>query len=109
MSPDPPGNGTIELDRDKVVKGGGLSLTCDVPDLGRPAATSFTWRRGGHVVNHVTSATWTISTVTLEMEANISCYAENVVGRGNEDSVTIEVFGECSLTVSRIFSQFHLH
>lgn len=88
----PPGNATISKDTDVVVKGESITLTCDVPDMGRPSAEEFVWTRGGHVVNHVTSFNWTISPVTLEMEANISCVAVNAVSQGVEDSIAIEVF-----------------
>lgn len=44
------------------------------------------------MVNHVTSFNWTISPVTLETEANISCVAINDVSEGGEDSIAIEVF-----------------
>jgi len=62
--------------------------------LGRPAANRYIWRRGGHRVNYVDSYNWTISPVTLETEANISCVAVNQVGQGEPDFITIEVFGE---------------
>jgi hypothetical protein len=61
---------------------------------GRPAATRYIWRRGGHRVNYVDSYNWTISPVTLETEANISCVAVNQVGQGEPDFITIEVFGK---------------
>ena len=87
----PPGNATIIADTDRVVKGSQLTLGCDVPDLGRPAATEFRWVLSGHLVAHVTSQTWTINPVTLETQANVSCVAVNRIGRGSEDSTTIEV------------------
>ena len=51
------------------------------------------------MVNHVTSFNWTISPVTLETEANISCVAINEVSEGGEDSIAIEVFGEFTLFI----------
>jgi hypothetical protein len=49
----------------------------------------------------VDSYNWTISPVTLETEANISCLAVNQVGQGEPDFITIEVFGEyfCGLSI----------
>ena len=71
-----------------------LSLIAYVHCIGRPAANRYIWRRGGHRVNYVDSYNWTISPVTLETEANISCVAVNQVGQGEPDFITIEVFGE---------------
>ena len=87
----PPGNATIIKDQETVVKGSRLTLTCDVPDLGRPAATEYQWILAGHVVSHVTSRQWSISPVTLETQSRVSCVAVNNVGRGGEDSLTLEV------------------
>ena len=50
--------------------------------------------RGRHVVSHVGTSNWTIDPVTLETEANITCFAMNVVGEGQADSVDIEVLGK---------------
>ena len=94
---DPPGAAFIVQDVGTVTKGDSISLTCDVSDPGRPAVDpdyGYVWQRGGHEVKYVTSANWTIEPVTLETEANISCVATNDVGRGEEDVIAIEVFGE---------------
>ncbi len=95
-----------------MVKGDPLTLTCEVypdldyeddiednetgvleEDLGRPLAQEYIWTRGGHVVNDVRSRNWTIESVTVEVEANISCYAVNAVGRGKQDFIQIDVLG----------------
>ncbi|XP_071742750.1 synaptogenesis protein syg-2 isoform X3 [Lepeophtheirus salmonis] len=86
-----PGTAFIQKDHDEVVKGESLSLTCGVSDPGRPPASTYIWKRGGHVVNDVTTYNWTINPVTLETEANISCVAVNEVGRGTEDYISIQV------------------
>ena len=52
----------------EVVKGSELTLTCLVPDLGRPKALLYKWSLGDHIVNHVTTETWTINPVTLETQ-----------------------------------------
>ena len=52
----------------EVVKGSELTLTCLVPDLGRPKALLYKWNLGDHIVNHVTTETWTINPVTLETQ-----------------------------------------
>ncbi|CAB4061168.1 unnamed protein product [Lepeophtheirus salmonis] len=46
-----PGTAFIQKDHDEVVKGESLSLTCGVSDPGRPPASTYIWKRGGHVVN----------------------------------------------------------
>ncbi|KAG7159602.1 Titin-like 13, partial [Homarus americanus] len=50
-----------------------LELTCNVEDAGRPAATTFRWYRGSHLVPDETTATWTINPVSLETEDNFTC------------------------------------
>ena len=88
----PPGNATLVADRPgPVVKGSSLTLQCEVADPGRPAATSYLWRRGGRAVPGVTGPAWTISPVRLESQAAVSCQAVNRVGRGNPASATIQV------------------
>ena len=52
----------------EVAKGSELTLTCLVPDLGRPKALLYKWSLGDHIVNHVTTETWTINPVTLETQ-----------------------------------------
>ena len=37
-------------------------------DLGRPKALLYKWSLGDHIVNHVTTETWTINPVTLETQ-----------------------------------------
>ncbi|XP_059086621.1 hemicentin-1-like isoform X5 [Tigriopus californicus] len=88
----PPGEAFIRKDLEEVIKGDAITLTCEVSDLGRPESDEFIWKRGGHVVTHVTSFNWTIEPVTLETEANISCVAVNEVGEGEPDFIGIEVF-----------------
>ena len=70
-----------------------MTLTCLVDDLGRPAAKEYIWMRGGHIVNSVDTFNWTIDSVTLETEANISCVAVNLVGQGVPDFIDLEVYG----------------
>ena len=77
-----------------VVKGEAITLTCAVDEPGRPEASKFIWKRGGHVVNDVQSFNWTIDPVTLETEANISCVAINQVDEGQPDFINIQVIGE---------------
>ena len=50
------------------MKGSELTLTCLVPDLGRPKALLYKWSLGDHIVNHVTTEKWTINPVTLETQ-----------------------------------------
>jgi len=87
----PPGNATLVRSRQEVVKGSELTLSCLVPDLGRPKALLYKWTLGDHIVNHVTTETWTVNPVTLETQANVSCAAVNHVGAGPSDSTSIEV------------------
>jgi len=87
----PPGNATIVKDTERVVKGSKLTLTCLVPDLGRPRALAYKWILGGHVVNHITTESWTIDPVTLETQSNVSCMAVNHIGTGSLDATTIQV------------------
>ena len=63
-----PGNATLVRSSQEVVKGSELTLTCLVPDLGRPKALLYKWSLGDHIVNHVTTETWTINPVTLETQ-----------------------------------------
>lgn len=77
-----------------VVKGEAITLTCSVEEPGRPLASEYIWKRGGHVVNYVDTFNWTIDPVTLETEANISCVAVNEVGIGKPDFINIQVYGE---------------
>ena len=91
---DPPGQAFISKDTEMVVKGEAITLTCAVDEPGRPEATQFIWKRGGHVVNDVQSFNWTIDPVTLETEANISCVAINQVDEGQPDFINIQVIGE---------------
>ena len=91
---DPPGQAFISKDTEMVVKGQAITLTCSVEEPGRPEASEYIWKRGGHVVNHVNSFNWTIDPVTLETEANISCVAKNDVGQGNPDFINIQVIGK---------------
>ena len=91
---DPPGQAFISKDTEMVVKGEAITLTCAVDEPGRPEATQFIWKRGGHVVNDVQSFNWTIDPVTLETEANISCVAINEVDEGQPDFINIQVIGE---------------
>jgi len=87
----PPGNATIITDSETVTKGGRLTLTCLVSEPGRPAATEFIWRRGGHQLRGVTSSTWLVEPVTLETQSQISCQAKNEVGLGTVDVLSIQV------------------
>ena len=63
-----PGNATLVRSSEEVVKGSEFTLTCLVPDLGRPRALLYKWSLGDHIVNHVTTETWTINPVTLETQ-----------------------------------------
>ena len=63
-----PGNATLVRSSQEVVKGSELTLTCLVPDLGRPKALLYKWSLGDHIVNHVTTEKWTINPVTLETQ-----------------------------------------
>ena len=93
----PPGNASIVLEGEwagagaGVVKGATVRVRCEVGDLGRPAATQYRWVLGGHTLAQVTGSSWTIRPVTLETQAALSCAAVNRVGRGSEDTRTIEV------------------
>jgi hypothetical protein len=64
----PPGNASLVRSNQQVVKGSELTLSCLVPDLGRPRALLYKWTLGDHIVNHVTTETWTIDPVTLETQ-----------------------------------------
>ena len=50
-----PGNATLVRSSEEVVKGSEFTLTCLVPDLGRPRALLYKWSLGDHIVNHVTA------------------------------------------------------
>lgn len=86
----PPGQAYITYQPLLVVKGHSLELTCNVDDPGRPAATSFRWYRGSHLIPE-TSATWTIDTVSLETEDNFTCVPVNSEGEGTNSTVSIDV------------------
>ena len=91
---DPPGDAFVEKDTETVIKGDSITLTCGVTELGRPQVDRYIWKLNGKEVTQIRSYNWTIDPVTLETEANISCYAENSVGKGKSDSIMIQVFGE---------------
>lgn len=78
----------------KVIKKTSLTLTCSVDDPGRPETTTFKWIRGSHVVHDITSANWTIESVTLESHSNFTCLAYNEAGEGEPATVNIEVYGK---------------
>ncbi|XP_042238894.1 titin-like [Homarus americanus] len=87
----PPGQASISYEPPMVVKGLSLELTCNVEDAGRPAATTFRWYRGSHLVPDETTATWTINPVSLETEDNFTCVPVNIEGEGERATAKIEV------------------
>ena len=73
------GNATLVRSSQEVVKGSELTLTCLVPDLGRPKALLYKWSLGDHIVNHVTTETWTINPVTLETQVFEKSFGPNFI------------------------------
>ncbi|KAK8735473.1 hypothetical protein OTU49_005408, partial [Cherax quadricarinatus] len=89
----PPGQAFITYQPPMVVKGLSLELTCNVEDPGRPAATTFRWYRGSHLVPDETTASWTINPVSLETEDNFTCVPVNIEGEGERATLNVDVLG----------------
>nr|XP_053643781.1 hemicentin-1-like [Cherax quadricarinatus] len=87
----PPGQAFITYQPPMVVKGLSLELTCNVEDPGRPAATTFRWYRGSHLVPDETTASWTINPVSLETEDNFTCVPVNIEGEGERATLNVDV------------------
>lgn len=87
----PPGPATITYDPPMVIKGQSLELTCNIEDPGRPAANTFLWYRGSHLVPDETSPSWTINSVSLETEDNFTCVPVNMEGKGDQATADIDV------------------
>ncbi|XP_069698096.1 hemicentin-2 isoform X4 [Periplaneta americana] len=88
----PPGAATLVFEPSRVVKKGPVTLRCSVDDAGRPETTTYRWLRGTHLIQDVTTANWTIDSVTLEVESNFTCLAYNEGGEGDPATVYIDVY-----------------
>ncbi|CAL4089282.1 unnamed protein product, partial [Meganyctiphanes norvegica] len=87
----PPGEAFISYQPPMVVKGRAVELSCNVDDPGRPAASSFRWYRGTHLVQDQTSSTWLINAASLETQDNFTCLPVNSEGEGMKNTVEIDV------------------
>lgn len=88
----PPGPATLVFEPARVVKKGPITLRCSVEDAGRPETTTYRWLRGTHLIQDITTANWTIDSVTLEVESNFTCLAYNEGGEGDPANVYIDVY-----------------
>ncbi|XP_046675859.1 hemicentin-2-like isoform X6 [Homalodisca vitripennis] len=87
----PPGEASLVYWPNQVRKKGSVTLMCSVKDEGRPPGPIYRWTRGGHLIQDVTSANWTIDPVTLETESNFTCVAENAGGQSVPATVAFKV------------------
>lgn len=74
-----------------------MTLSCSVEDPGRPETSTYRWTRGSHLIQDVSTANWTIESVTLETESNFTCLAYNEGGDGEPATVYIDVMGKWNL------------
>ena len=92
----PPGKATIIQSSDKVYKDGSVTFTCLVDDPGHPAVSHFIWTRGDQTMPGLTTPVWTIHSVSLHTQDNISCQAVNRAGEGIKGSKQIFVLSQPS-------------
>ncbi|VEN48717.1 unnamed protein product, partial [Callosobruchus maculatus] len=87
----PPSSAKIRFYPSKVVKGGSVTLECEVEHPGRPDNVTYLWFRGNHQMADITTAKFTVSPVRLETRSNFTCIAANEGGKSNPASVYVDV------------------
>ncbi|XP_060519272.1 titin isoform X2 [Cylas formicarius] len=81
----------ISTPKDKVVKGGMVTLECKVNSYGRPDNVTYKWYRGSHQLTEVNSSVYKISPVGLETRSNFTCIAVNDGGESEPATKFINV------------------
>ena len=98
----PPGKARLIQSSGEVYKDGSITFTCLVDDPGHPFANHFIWTRGHQTVPGKTSAVWTIHSVSLHTQANISCQSVNKAGEGIKGSTEILVLAKNCLPLNEL-------
>lgn len=86
-----PSNASILIDEDYPIKGGSVSFSCLVEDLGNPESAQFIWKQNDVILDE-SSENLTISDLAVSTQAEFSCAAVNDIGPGGFDSLSLEVY-----------------
>lgn len=86
-----PGQAKLTHKPDEVVKGGEVTLFCEVDDPGNPPATDYVWKRGTFFLE-VHSYNLTLENLHLNARDNYSCTPRNEAGLGIAGELSLEVY-----------------
>lgn len=70
-----------------------ITLFCSVEDGGYPNATQYVWTRGGYILQYDT-AMITFENIGLDSRTNFSCYAYNKGGKGQSDTIELNILAK---------------
>lgn len=70
-----------------------ITLFCSIEDGGYPNATQYVWTRGGYILQYDT-AMITFENIGLDSRTNFSCYAYNKGGKGQSDTIELDILAK---------------